>query len=282
MTEFANFTHGDYEAVRRFLIRLNEDASHINWNWARWEWMYAHPYCDREKLSTIGLWKNGGEVVGAAIYDLFHGEAFCGALDKALLPEIIRYACKNLKNENSLGIAARDQDADVLTALGFEQAEQIETMLCRLLEEPLAYDLPEGYRIREIHFPEDNLAYQTVIWKGFGHEDDQAELEKMLANKVLPPNRTPFLCLAVEDGAEFAAHCTCWYDKRTDYAYVEPVCTVPAHRGKGLGRAVVAEALNRCRTLGAKRAFVLSDQRFYRNLGFKPYTDYIFYRKNDL
>ena len=62
--------------------------------------MYAHPYCDREKLNTIGLWMDGNSVVGAAIYDLFHGEAFCGALDAYadLLPEkwktIIRHPIK--------------------------------------------------------------------------------------------------------------------------------------------------------------------------------------------
>lgn len=280
MIDLQNYTHADYEAVRQFLIRLGDQ--HINWNWARWEWMYQHPYLDREKLNAIGLWKADGEVVGVAIYDLFLGEAFCAAQDNALLPEIVDYAWRSLKDENGLGIAARDEDAGILTALGFAKAEQRETVMCTSLEKPLVYALPEGYRVREIHFPEDNMAYQTVIWKGFDHEGDQAELEKMLRNKALPPNRKPFLCLGVEDtSGEFAAHCTCWYDERTDYAYVEPVCTVPAHRGKGLGTAVVTEALNRCHTLGAARAFVLSDQDFYKRLGFKPYAHYAFYWRRE-
>ena len=274
-----------YQAVCDFLIAVNSEKKHINWNWARWEWMYAHPYCDREKLNTIGLWMDGNSVVGAAIYDLFHGEAFCGALDgyDALLPEILEYAYANLRDENGLGIAVRDDDISVqelLDRLEYHKAEQAEPIACLDLNAPLDYKLSAGFSIREIHFPEDNLTYQTAVWKGFDHEGDYAELEKMLANKALPPNRRSELCLAVADEhGEFASHCTCWYDERTDYAYVEPVCTIPKYRGMGLGKAVVLEALRRCNVLGAKHAFVISDQPFYKKLGFMPHSQYIFFKK---
>ena len=248
--------------------------------------MYAHPYCDREKLHTIGLWLDEDAVVGAAIYDLFHGEAFCGALEvyEYLLPEILEYAYGNLKDENGLDIAVRDDDISTqeqLARMGYHKAEQTEPILCRDLNEPLNYELPARFAIREIRFPEDNLAYQTAVWKGFGHEGDQAELEKMLENNVLPPNRRSELCLAVvEKGGEFAAHCTCWYDERTDYAYVEPVCTIPKYRAMSLGKAVVLEALRRCKALGARQAFVISDQEFYKKLGFAHHSKYIFFKKS--
>lgn len=284
-TQLVTFSEEYYQAVCDFLIALNSEKKHINWNWARWEWMYAHPYCDRQKLHTIGLWLDGNSVVGAAIYDLFHGEAFFGALHgyDHLLPEILDYAYANLKDKNGLGIAVRDDDFSTheqLARMGYRKTEQTEPILCRNLNEPLDYELPTEFSIREICFPEDNLAYQTVIWKGFGHEGDPAELEKMLVNKILPPNRKSELCLAVVDETgEFAAHCTCWYDERTDYAYVEPVCTIPKHRGMGLGKAVVIEALRRCNVLGAKHAFVISDQAFYKKLGFLPHSQYIFFKK---
>ena len=41
---FKKYTDNDYETVCDFLIELNAcDTSHINWNWARFEWMYEHP-----------------------------------------------------------------------------------------------------------------------------------------------------------------------------------------------------------------------------------------------
>ena len=280
------YTPGDYQAVCDFLVALNQkNKTYINWNWARWEWMYQHPYCDRSLLDAVGLWWDGGRVVGAALYDLFPGEVFCGTLEghEHLLPDILDHAYRSLRDGNGLGIAVHDGDLQtqtLLSGLGYQKAEQTETVLGRRLDRPCAYTLPEGFRLREIHFPEDNLAYQTVIWKGFDHEGDAAELEKMLNNKILPPHRNPTLCLAVADEAgEFAAHCTCWYDARTDYAYVEPVCTIPKYRGLGLGKAVVSEALNRCAGLGAREAFVLSNQKFYKKLGFTPHACYTFYRK---
>ena len=67
---------------------------------------------------------------------------------------------------------------------------------------------------------------------------------------------------------EYCAHCGLWYTEG-DTAYVEPVVTVPEHRKLGLARAVIYEACNRARNLGAKRATVLSGQAFYYRIGFE-------------
>lgn len=282
---FVPYSHEYYPQVCDFLIALNREKQHINWNWARWEWMYAHPYCDRGKLSTMGLWVAGDAVVGAAIYDLYPGEGFCAALDGYgfLLPEILAYAYENLRDDSGFGIALREGDTKtqaLLESLGYRQTEQTEPMAAIALKDLPSTPLPAGFQLREIRFPEDTMAYQTVIWKGFDHEGDDDELQKMLRNPAVPPNRRPELCLAVTDETgEFAAHCTCWYDSRTDYAYIEPVCTVPKHRHRGLGKAVVLEALRRCKALGAVEAFVLSDQAFYQALGFRPHSRFRLYRK---
>ena len=53
-----------------------------------------------------------------------------------------------------------------------------------------------------------------------------------------------------------AAFCTIWFDDVTPSAYFEPVATVPAHRRRGLGRAVMTEGLRRLQRLGATTAFV--------------------------
>lgn len=284
--KFERYTHDAYASVCDFLVALNQQGTvHLNWNWARFEWMYQHPYCDRSLLGSIGLWKEEDAVVGAAIFDLFRGEAFCAVLPgfERALPEIYCYAYEHLRDENGLGIAVADADAKtqgLLTELGYIKAEQTEPLYGLDLQRELPYTLPAGFTIREIHLPEDWESYLTVIWKGFDHEGDMGELDTMHNNAApLPPNINPALCLAVDDGKEFAAHCCCWYDSRTDYAYIEPVCTIPKNRSKGLAKAVLSEALNRCRGMGAKRAIVLSDQPFYQKLGFAPLENYTFYWK---
>ena len=51
--KFKNYTDDEYDALCGFLIALNEkDDSHINWNWARLEWMIEHPEFDKS-LKTI-------------------------------------------------------------------------------------------------------------------------------------------------------------------------------------------------------------------------------------
>lgn len=285
MYESYSFTPADFEDVRLFFIRLNEqDKTNINWSWVRWEWMYFHSYFDRRLMDSIRLWKEDEKIVGIAVYDQYFGEAFCGALPshRELMPEILSYAAAHLQNENGLGIPANDNDQEyifLLLSMGFHKAEQDETLLRILLEQALPYSLPEGLSIREIHLPDDRLAYKTVIWKGFDHEGDAEELQKMLEQTDdLPVHLNPQLCLAVADkDGNFLAHCGCWYDARTEYAYVEPVCVIPEWRKMGLGRAVVSEALNRCRALGAKEAYVISDQPFYHKLGFANFAHYSFY-----
>ena len=49
--------------------------------------------------------------------------------------------------------------------------------------------------------------------------------------------------------------------------------------GKGVAKAVVYEALNRARALGARQAYVISDMDFYRKLGFAKEWHYTFYWK---
>ena len=80
---------------------------------------------------------------------------------------------------------------------------------------------------------------------------------------------------------EPVAYCSLWYDNQTDYAYLEPVCTVPEHRHKGLAKAIIYEALNRVKELGAKKVYVLSDQEFYKKIGMKFEKHFTFYWKKE-
>ena len=93
--DFKNYTDSDYEALCSFLIALNEnDDRHINWNWARLEWMIEHPEFDKNLKNSIGLWTVDDKIVGAAIYDMYFGEGFCGVLPK--YKDLFRLRTSNL------------------------------------------------------------------------------------------------------------------------------------------------------------------------------------------
>ncbi|MBR5343124.1 MAG: GNAT family N-acetyltransferase [Oscillospiraceae bacterium] len=289
---FQTYRDSDYDAVCGFLIELNrEQQAHINWNWARFEWMAEHPYFDRGLRGSIGLWRDRDRVVGAAIYDMYFGEAFCGALPAyaSLYPEILDYAYRVLKDSEGLAVSIGEENAGEIEAAeraGFVRTEQQETVMRCELDRPFPVSLPDGFTLKELD-PYHGGAYelQWLFWQGFDHGDDRAAFEEdyertMNSGLGIRPHFRPGLSVAAHapDG-EAAAYACLWYDERTDYAYVEPVCTIPRHRGKGLGRAVVCEAMNRAAELGAKKAYVISDQPFYEKLGFVRDRRFVFYRK---
>ena len=287
--DFRTYREADYLAVCDFLVELNrKDRDHIHWNWARFEWMIEHPEFDRSAAGSIGLWSCGERIVGAAIYDMYFGDAFCAALpeQEELYPEILDYAWRELRDDKGLGIAICDRNLREIEAAkkaGFVLAEQTETVMKRELDGVLPAVLPEGLALAELDPEKDGDMLQWLVWQGFDHGEDRAEFEKTKQSQVR--NRRHFnkqLSLgAVCENGEGAACCCLWYREDTDYAYVEPVCTIPAWRGRGAARAILQEAMNRARSLGAKRAYVISDQAFYRKLGFETDRRFSFYWKRE-
>ena len=154
--QFKHYNIEDYEAVCELLIELNrENKNHINWNWARFEWMMEHPEFDKSLMNSIGLWMDGEKVVGAAIYDMYFGEAFCGVLPEyeALYPEILDYAYRELRDDNGLGITICDESAWEIEAAkqaDFSLAEQTETIMSIKLDNALSVQLPEHFCITEL------------------------------------------------------------------------------------------------------------------------------------
>ncbi|MBR0450506.1 MAG: GNAT family N-acetyltransferase [Oscillospiraceae bacterium] len=287
MAEFRHFKNEDYEAVCEFLIELNRNSKdHINWNWARFEWMYEHPEFDKSSIGFIGLWTDSDRVVGAAIYDMYFGEAFCGVLPgyEELYPEILDYAYENLSDDAGLGIAICDDSPDEIRIAeehGFAAAEQTETIMEKLLDKELAADIPEELTIIEPDPVKDEEALKWLFWQGFDHGDDRAEFEKEdQPSRDVRKHLDPHLGLAAADeSGEMVSFCCLWYIPGTDYAYVEPVCTIPKWRRKGVAKALLSESMNRARELGAKRAYVISDQEFYERLGFRKTKHFTFYWK---
>ena len=285
---FRSYRDEDYEAVCDFLIELNQkNKSHINWNWARFEWMMEHPEFDKSASSSIGLWRSEGRIVGAAIYDMYFGEAFCAALPEyeALYPKILDYAYRELKDDSGLGIAVHDgNQAEIAAAkaVGFVREEQQETVMRLDLDNLMISDLPEGFSLSELDPVREAYDFQWLLWQGFDHGEDREAFER--EDPVIPQNRRHLnqrlsLTALAPDGGK-AAYCCVWFHKDADYAYVEPVCTIPCCRGKGIAAALLSEALNRAKTLGAKEAYVISDLPFYEKLGFEKAQHYTFYRKS--
>ncbi|WP_019419032.1 GNAT family N-acetyltransferase [Paenibacillus sp. OSY-SE] len=287
-TAFRKFDKSCYDKVCDFLIDISQDdRRHINWNWARWEWMFFHPDFDRDIMNKIGLWFSNDELVGMATYDHYFGEAFFVNKQgfEELEKELLEYAIATFSNENGLGIAVNDTDTHTLELLrsrNFVKNEQAENILELTLDNvSLDYKISEGITIKNLDVKKDLYKHHNMLWKAFDHEG-QAPVDETTMNKqqvmLSATNLNPFLHIVAEnEDGEYVAYCGLWYCQKTDYAYVEPVCTIPEYRQKGLGKAVVLEALKRSHSLGAKKAYVISDSPFYKSLGFQQHSHYTFY-----
>jgi GNAT superfamily N-acetyltransferase len=130
---------------------------------------------------------------------------------------------------------------------------------------------PEDYRIQGLDADNDLAKINVCLWKGFNHGDN---VDEDLSGRRLmqqAPNWKPELnIVAVAPDGCFAAYAGTWYDPALNCCFIEPVATVPEFRRMGLGRAAVMEGVRRCAAQGATKAFVGSDQPFYRSMGFIP------------
>lgn len=286
--KFKNFNPSYYEKVRKFLVEMSMDnPAHINWNWARWEWMFFHPEFDRDSLEKIGLWFSGEDLVGVAIYDFYFGEAFFATKKgfEELEKEILDYMVASFSDENGLGIAVNDEDErtiELMKSYGFTVNQQTENILELSLNEfDFRTNINDNIAIKNIDIEKDLYKHNELLWKGFDHQgeapigEDTVSKQKVMLSA---PHINPQLHIIAENEySQYVSYCGLWYDKTTDYVYVEPVCTIPQYRKKGIAKCVLTEALKRAYNLGAKKAYVISDMEFYKGLGFKQHSHYTFY-----
>lgn len=269
----------DFNKVCEFLVRINsKKVVTPNYLWARWEWQFG-PYMNMENLSKIGIAEDNGVIVGLATYESDIGEAFF-CIDERygdLKPQLIDYALHNLSNNGEIGIMLPDGDLEYQRAAvkqGFIPTKnKSEVAMMDIMN--LSYNLPGGYKIMSFDDGDFDVdRYFNAIWRGFNNQRprNEREIEAMEKREGFdaPHLNLNLRILVVAPNGDYASHCGMWYLPGSDYAYVEPVFTLPEYRKIGLGKAAVFEGVKRCGELGAKCAYVISSQQFYYNIGFYP------------
>lgn len=270
-----------YKDIYDFLLEASKQEYNEHFPWGRFEWMQNHTMLEEEKLTSIAMFKDiGGEIVGLVTYDTSYDDrVYLVHLtsDRELLNEMVDYVLQTEDDSVTIKVNVKDVSlCEVLQERQFEKTEKDVSVLQLDLNKDLSYRISEEYFISPQDFKMDNWNYQLVIHKGFDHEGIPERLDDKFFEPT--PNEISALKVFALNNGDYCAHCGAWYTKG-DTAYIEPVVTVPQHRERGLAKAVVYEAVRRAKALGANRATVLSDQKFYDRIGFECSSEVYCWKK---
>ena len=155
----------------------------------------------------------------------------------------------------------------------------------------LDHPLPEGYTFVD---PDrvDPLKAARCMWEGFNEDrgpfadwdvpgTGPHDLYQSVLGATLSPSphatydRT--VVIADENG-DYACFAGMWWVRKNGLAYLEPLCTVPRHRHKGLAAAALSEHDRRLRPLGA-RIMTGGINDFYRRIGYRDAITTLYYTK---
>ena len=228
--------------------------------------MYQNTVFDARR--EVRFWEEGGELVGFALLEEPDGVMMqvhprlrgSGSLEM----EMLEWAAGQTRavygeragDELWTRVAEDDPRLDALLAgLGFGRDPDHALKMVRTLDEPLpGHALPYGWTVREVG-GEGEWRERVEVHREVWHPS-RVTLEAYRRLRAAP-GYNPCLDLVVvaPDGA-FSSYCICWFDPKSLTGLFEPLGTRQAHRGKGLGKALMQEGLRRLRALGAQTALV--------------------------
>jgi ribosomal protein S18 acetylase RimI-like enzyme len=182
-------------------------------------------------------------------------------------------------------LARSDEDRALAAALrrrGFAPAPATGGLLRLALDRLPAPEPPAGYRLAAVDTP------AQVVGRVEAHRAAFAPSELTLAMyervRRTWPYRPDLDRVAATAAGEVVAFCTAWLDGANAAGLLEPVGTHPAHRRRGLARAVCLDALRVLRDAGARTAEVgfgtEAALATYRSLGFARVADDLVFRKD--
>ena len=273
----------DYWRIRDFLrqVMVANHRREFSWSVARWDywWWFANP--DLEKISlteNVFIWETPDGQIAAVLNPEGRGQVFLQRHPNFISPDLDaamialaedRLTAPNQDDRRQLQIFVDSQDTAIhqtLTRCGFQRVErpgEQEYQHRRSLDLPLPppIKLPD-YTIRPLGTGLEFL--ERCYASGLGFHDDDIQVARDNRDhpdwyrhiQSAPLYRRDLDLVVIAPDGSVASFCTIWFDDVSRTAYFEPVATVPAHRQRGLGKAMMIEGLHLLKQMGCKVAFV--------------------------
>ena len=257
-----------------------------NRRWEGWRFHRERPVPVRDLNQVIRIWESGGRIVGAA-HPEDRGDAHLQVHPdfRHLESDMFAWA------ENRLSLPSEDGKSRTITTFAFDYDSLRQRILLdrgwdRLADGGAARHLRlgdqhlpptpriDGYTLRSTRASDPTVAQRMadIINAGFNTDFHTATAVDTFMTKSPTFSHDLNLVAETADGS-FVAHVGGTYDERNRRGIVEPVCTDPAHRRRGLARALAFEVISRFKELGATDVVVDtgdddSADAFYESVGF--------------
>ena len=255
------------------------------------EYAFTSSWMDTSYSFLDRLWFDGGKVVACVYYENPVTDIYFNVRKgyEFLADELVDYAISNMphfNNEQQFVLFDGQQFLkDAAAKRGFKQVYEW-TELGFDFKKELNYELPQGY-----HFVEPNdidiVKCSKLCWYGFGHGergdfvgwdkyDDSLEWTPAKSHKSgwgrflspSPHDTSNYNLVIADENEEYVCFSGMWWVPENQLAYMEPLCTHPDHRKRGLAAAALTKHYRTLKPLGATHMTGGGDP-FYQKLGYE-------------
>jgi GNAT superfamily N-acetyltransferase len=248
--------------------------------------MHFHPLLDTAALPRIGIWEDDGSIAGVVNFEHKLGLTYFQVHPEynRLKPEMLAYAEKNLTGtredgQKYAGAYINDFDPEfqvVAEEQGYRKSSDYSECMSELaIPNPFPETaVSEGFRIISLAERDDLYLTNRLIHRGFNHPGEPPETgpEERRMMQSAPNFDKNLNIIVAADNGDYCVYAGLWYEAESRLAYVEPVCTDPEYRRRGLATAAIREGIRRCGELGATVAFVAANTPFILPWVSKFYT----------
>lgn len=242
-----------------------------------WEYAHTHPLFNHKLTHRFGLWEENEIVVAIACYEMDLGDCLIFAAEgyEYLYSEMIDYAEKELfklsNGENTINIYTTEKQTELTSLLslrGYTLTWKEPITIFSYENKFPEFKLPDGFSIISLEDENDIQKINDCLWKGFDHGDvPDNDLDCRLLMQSGPNFRKDLTTIVKAPNGEYACFAGMWLDEKNNYAYLEPLATVPAFRKLGLGTIALTVAMKKTTCFGAQYCIGGSIE-FYSSYGF--------------
>lgn len=266
------------------------------------EYALTSKWMDKEYLHLNRLWMAGDIVVGFVFTEAVVTSVFFNLRPgyEGLADEMVEYAQNSfpdLGGERELVIFS-GQEALIRAAEkeGYKVSYENADFLFDFRKSGLSYDLPEGFHFVD-PFKCDLLKLAKCTWNGFNAEElgpfknwnipdsetpwnPHKAYTGVVNSAVAPPPHATheYNVIIADENEDYVCFSGMWWVPENKLAYMEPLCTVPEYRRRGLAAAALTQHYRRLKVLGAEYMTGGGDD-FYRKVGYGEGIHWLHWKK---